>query len=126
MKIVRFNSLDFIPASHEDPKDPGCLKKVILVRDDLPKGIIQMINWSKLPKGKSFSSHYHEKMIEVFIMMSGKVKIKVDADEDILEKGDLVVVLEGQVHQMENISDEDVDYIAMGIVTAEGGKTINV
>lgn len=126
MKIVRFKDLDFIPTSHEDPKDPEALKKILLKRDDVPAGRIQMINWSKIPQGKTFEPHYHESMIEVFIIMSGKVKVKIDAEEAILEKGDVVIALEKQVHTMENISDEDVDYIAMGIALEQGGKTINV
>lgn len=126
MKIVRFKDLNFIPASHEDPKDPGALKKVLLKRDDIPKGQIQMINWAKIPIGKSFAPHYHESMIEVFIIMNGKVKVKIDNEEAILEKGDMVIAMEGQVHTMTNLSDEDVEYFAMGIVTSEGGKTVNI
>lgn len=126
MRIVRFNDLDFIPASHEDPNDPGALKKVLLKRDDIPEGRIQMINWSKIPKGKTFEPHYHESMIEVFIIISGKVKVKIDSEEAILEKGDMVIALEKQVHTMTNLTDEDVDYIAMGVATSEGGRSINV
>lgn len=126
MKIVKFKDLDFIPASHEDPKDPGALKKVLLKRDDIPAGRIQMINWAKIPKGKSFAPHFHEKMIEVFIIMSGKVKVKIDKEEQILEKGDMVIAKEGQTHTMTNLSDEDVDYFAMGVITSEGGKTVNI
>lgn len=126
MRIVRFNDLKFIPASHEDPKDPGALKKILLKRDEIPAGRIQMINWSKIPIGKEFAPHFHESMIEVFIIMKGKTKIQIDNDEAILEKGDMVIVMEGQVHSFENISDEDVDYFAMGIATSDGGKSINV
>lgn len=126
MKIVRFKNLSFIPASHEDPKDPGALKKILLKRDDIPAGRIQMINWAKIPKGKTFAPHYHQQMMEIFIIMSGKVRLKIADEEEILEKGDLVIVKEGQVHTMENLSDEDVDYFALGIVTSEGGKTVNV
>ena len=125
MRILRFNDLDFIPASHEDPKDPGALKKVLLKRESLPAGRIQMINWSKIPVGKSFAPHFHESMIEVFIIMSGKVKVKIDSEEAILEKGDMVIALEKQVHTMTNIGDADVDYIAMGVATSEGGKSVN-
>lgn len=126
MRIVRFNDLEFVPASHEDPKDPGALKKILLKRDDLPEGRIQMINWAQIPVGKSFAPHYHESMIEVFIIISGKVKVKIDNEEEILEKGDCVIAMEKQVHSFENISNQDVDYFAIGIVTAKGGKTINV
>lgn len=126
MKITRFNTLDFIPASHEDPKDPGALKKVLLTRDDIPAGRLQMINWARIPLGKAFAPHYHEAMVELFIILNGRVKAKVDREEKVLEKGDLLIVNKGQTHSMENISEEEVDYIAMGIVTAEGGKTITL
>lgn len=126
MKIVRFNSQDFIPASHEDPQDPGALKKVLYKRGDLPDGKIQMINWSKIPVGKTFAPHYHESMIEVFIVISGKMKVKIDNEEEVLEKGDMVVALEKQVHSFTNIGEIDVDYFAMGIATSEGGKSVNV
>ncbi len=125
MQIVRFKDLNFIPASHEDPKDPGVWKKILL-KNTLPAGQIQMINWARIPKGKSFAPHYHESMIEVFVMINGKVKAKVVNEETILEKGDLVVVFEKEIHTFENISDIDVDYFAMGIATKPGGKSINV
>lgn len=125
MKITRFTDLNFIPASHEDTNDPGVFKKV-LIKDILPEGKIQMINWALLPKGKTFSPHYHEAMIEVFIIINGKVKAKVDNEEEVLEKGDLIIVTEKQVHTFENITDTDVDYLAIGLATNEGGKTVNV
>lgn len=126
MKIVHFKDLQFIPASHEDPKDPGALKKILLKRTDLPTGRIQMINWARIPKGKTFAAHFHEAMIEIFIIISGKVKAKIGDGEEILEKGDMVLAYEGQVHSFENIGDYDADYFAMGIATAEGGKSVNV
>lgn len=126
MRLTRFNDLNFIPASHEDAKDPGAFKKVLLKRDDLPAGRIQMINWAKIPRGRTFAPHYHQKMVEVFIIMSGKVKVKIDGEEAILEKADCVIAEENQVHTMTNISEEDVDYLAIGVVTGEGGKTVNI
>ena len=126
MKITRFNDLNFIPASHEDPKDPGVFKKILLKRDDLPEGRIQMINWARIPVGKTFRNHYHERMIEVFIIMNGKIKAKIDKEEAILETGDMVIVAEDHIHSFENISAEDVNYFAMGVVTSEGGKTITL
>ena len=126
MKITRFKDLQFIPASHEDPKNPGALKKILLKREDLPEGRVQMLNWSRIPKGKTFKPHYHESMIEVFIIMNGKVRAKIGNDETILEKGDMAIAMEKEIHSFENLSNEDADYFAMGIATAEGGKSINV
>ncbi len=125
MKIVRAQNLEYIPASHEDPQDPSALKKVLLQRDDLPQGRIQMINWAQIPIGKSFAPHYHEAMIEVFIIMSGQIKATVGDTDETAAKGDLLIVSEKEVHSFTNISNEVVDYIAMGVVTSEGGKTVN-
>lgn len=125
MKIIRFQDLEFIPASHEDPEDPGVFKKILL-KNTLPPGKIQMINWARIPKGKSFAPHYHESMIEVFIMIKGKVKAKISDEAIILKKGDLVIAYEGEIHTFENISDIDADYFAMGVATKPGGKSINV
>lgn len=116
MKIVRFKDLDFIPASHEDPKDPGVLKKILLKVADLPEGRIQMINWARMPVGKTFKPHFHERMIEVFIFLNGRVKAKIEDEEEMLQKGDCVIAMENQIHSFKNISNVDVEYIAMGIV----------
>lgn len=126
MKIVRGSDLSFVPASHEDKLNPGVLKKVILRRDDIPKGRIQMINWSRLPKGKSFKPHYHEDLIETFIILNGKARITVSSEEAELGQGDSVIIPAMAVHAMTNISDTDMEYIAIGVATGEGGKTVTV
>lgn len=126
MRIIRSNQLEFVPASHEDPINPGVLKKILFKKGDLVEGAIQMINWAKLPMGRSFEKHYHTTMEEVYIILSGKAKIIIDKEEEYLEKGDAVLIPIKAAHQMTNISDEEVNYIALGIATGENGKTVNV
>ena len=126
MKIIRKKIIPKVPASHEDPKDPGVLKQILLWRDDLVPGRIQMINWSTLLPGKSFRSHYHEAMDEVFIILDGEVEVSVGKEKETLGKGDAVVIPEGAVHIMKNLTDRDVCYIAIGISRGEDGKTVVV
>jgi mannose-6-phosphate isomerase-like protein (cupin superfamily) len=126
MKVVKNVDLKFIPASHEDPQNPGVFKKVLVGKNDLIKGQIMMINWAKLPVGKSFATHYHEDMEEVFIILNGKTKVKVGEKEAELERGDAVITPIKTVHEMANISTEDVYYIALGISKGEGGRSVNV
>lgn len=126
MKIVRSGKLDYVPASHEHPDDPGCVKKVLLTKEDLVAGRVQMVNWSKLPGGKSFEKHYHEDMEEVFVILSGRARITVNGEEAPLDKGDAVVIPIGKVHQMANLGSEDVEYLAMGVALGTGGRTIVV
>lgn len=125
MKIIRFKDIDYLPASHEDPQNPGVLKKVLFTHQDLIMGKIMMINWAKLAPNKSFEPHYHEDMMEVFIIIKGKVKMRVGTDEEILTKGDGVIVPIKAVHEMTNLARKSSYYFAMGISLEQGGKTIN-
>lgn len=124
-KKIKFKNLKFIPSSHEKQNDPAVVKKVLFEKDDIPSKIrIQMINWAKLFKKRNFSAHYHEDMDEIFIMLSGKARITVDFKTDILQACDAVYIPMGSKHKMENISGEDVDYIAIGLSRNKGGKTV--
>lgn len=114
------------PASHEDPESPGVLKQVLLRQTDIVPGRIQMINWSTLLPNKSFRSHYHEAMEEVFIILDGEVEITVEEEKAILKKGDAIVIPETAVHVMKNLTDREINYIAIGISRDIGGKTVVV
>ncbi len=126
MKIIRGSEIDFIAASHEDPKNPGVLKRVLATRDDFVPGQIMMLNWARLPKGSSFAAHYHEDMQETFVILTGEVQMIVGEEAVDLNAGDAIVIDHQEIHQMHNRSDHDVEYIVFGVSTEEGGKTIVV
>lgn len=127
MKKISFRDLSFLPASHEDFKNPGVVKKILFSKKDFSQEKrIEMVNWAILKKGKSFVPHYHEDMDEIFIIISGRVKIRVEGEEEILGKGDAVLVPMKKIHQMENISNNDVHYLVIGISLRKGGRTIRV
>ena len=126
MKIIRSKDFDFIPASHEDHKDPGVLKKVLLEKNDIVNGRIQMINWAKLLPNKEFVAHYHEDMEEIFIILNGQAKFIIDDEIETVGKGDIVVVPIKGVHSMKNETDQGLEYIVMGVATGKDGKTVVV
>lgn len=126
MQLIRGSQLDFVPASHEDPEKPGVLKRVLATKNDLLKGQVQMVNWSRLPQGSSFQSHYHEDMQEVFVMLSGPVRMQVDDQAVELSAGDAILIAPREIHEMTNLSESDVEYLVFGISTEEGGKTVVV
>ena len=126
MKIIRSKNINFIPASHEDPNDPGVLKKILLEKNDIVNGKIQMINWAKLLPNKEFVAHYHEDMEEIFIILNGRAKFVIDDKVETVGKGDIVVVPIKEVHKMKNETDENIEYIVMGIATGVDGKTVVV
>lgn len=126
MKYIPSDNADFIPASHEDPKDPGVLKRVIATAADLQAGQVQMVNWAKLPAGQSFQKHYHEDMQEVFVLLSGSVQMTVGKEWVQMSAGDTVIVGVREPHQMTNRGDIVVEYIVFGVASGQGGQTVVV
>lgn len=126
MKIARFNDRLFVPASHEDLESPGVLKKVLFKTGDIVKGEIQMVNWAMLPIGKSFVTHYHENMDEVFVIVTGSVEAVVGNEKTILSRGDGIVIPMKTRHTFKNVTNNDVEYIVFGISNGAYGKTITV
>ena len=126
MKTIPFVNRSFVPASHESPLSPGVLKKVLLEKADLQRGRVQMINWASLGVGKRFARHYHEDMQEIFIVVQGEARITVGQETSVLSRGDTVLIDPREIHQMQNIGSETVEYLAIGISTEAGGKTVVV
>jgi len=85
-----------------------------------------MINWSTLLPGKTFQNHYHEAMDEIFIILNGSVNITVNNEVEKLTKGDAVVVPANLEHTMTNLGDTPIQYIAIGIIAGEDGRTVVV
>jgi len=83
-----------------------------------------MVNWAKMGIAKSFRPHYHQDMEEIFIILNGKARIRVPEEEAELGKEEVVVIPVGQVHEMKNIGDEEVEYLVIGISQGKGGKTV--
>ena len=126
MKIIASANWSFVPAGHENPLSPGVLKKVLLEKADLQPGRIQMVNWASLGAGREFARHYHEDMQEIFILMLGEAEITVGTQTATLRRGDAVVIDPREVHQMRNAGTEAVEYLAIGITSEAGGKTVVV
>ena len=124
MRQILFADQEFEAAGHEDPTNPGVWKKVLFRRNDLDPGRIQMVNWARLPAGNTFAAHFHEDMQEIFIVLSGVTRIRVDQQDTQLGPGDAVLIEAREVHQMWNDGEVDVDYIAIGIASGTDGKTV--
>jgi len=124
MKWIAAHDSGYVPASHEDPRSPGVLKRVIATRDLFQEGRVQMLNWALLPARSSFQRHYHEDMQEVFLMISGDVQMTVAGDSRRMGPGDAVIVDPGEIHRMQNLLETPAEYIVFGITSGRGGRTI--
>lgn len=124
VSVVRGRDLHFLPASHEDPLDPGVLKKILFKRAGLPEGRVQMINWAVMPEGKSFRPHYHEDMDEIFILVTGKASVTAGKHSILLEEGDAILIPGQTVHAMVNAGPGEVRYLVVGISRGANGRTV--
>ena len=148
MKVVSTKDKKFVPASHEDPKDPGVVKKVLLGSDDFdPSCQLKMLNYAVIKPGQSFASHFHQTLEEFFYVISGKARIKMKTltDEEIdscinkkesfndllkgvksqtLEKEEVVLIPPKTIHIMENIGADDLVYLAVGAASGEGETVV--
>ena len=124
MEIIRGDQIPLTPASHEDPADPGVLKRVLATHRHLIEGQVQMVNWSRIPAGKSFRRHLHEDMQEVFIILNGRVEMQVGDSSCRLDAGDAILIDPMEIHRMTNPGPDDVNYVVFGISSGAGGKTI--
>jgi uncharacterized cupin superfamily protein len=126
MKWIAADNSPLTPASHEDPRAPGVLKRVIAIREDFQAGHVQMLNWAVLPGHQSFRRHLHQDMQEVFVLIRGHVEMRVASQRRDMQPGDTVIVDAGEVHQMTNLTDEPAEYLVFGISAGRGGRTIVV
>ena len=124
MKYIAAETAPFVPASHENPDQPGVFKRVVATAPEFQRGHIQMLNWARLPGGSSFQKHYHEDMQEVFILLSGKTQMKSESESYELKPGDVVIVEAREQHKMTNLLSTDAEYIVFGISSEQGGQTI--
>lgn len=61
---------------------------------------------SSVDPGFTSNAHAHDEQEEVFFCVSGKGRIKVDDEEEVLEPGVTVYVPPGALHQLINDGDE--------------------
>ena len=116
MKIIYSKNIPTIPVSHEDPKNPSAVKKVLLEHKDDISGTIQMINWATLLPHKSLLRHHHKDMKEIFIIISGSSELIVDGRKSILHAGDMAIIEYGEQHTLHNVKNAPVRYIVVGII----------
>lgn len=126
MRLVRATDDAFTAASHEDPRQPGVLKRVIATRDELLAGRVQMMNWARLPVASAFRAHYHEDMEETFIVVQGEAEMRIEQTTVQLKPGDAVIVAPHEVHSMKNIGAVAVQYVVVGISLGQNGRTVVV
>jgi len=116
MKKINSKSRDWEVATHENSKDPGVWKKVIIKHEEVdPNSKLMMINLCKVPVGKTYKAHSHETMEEIFYFTAGVGEIRIEDEIESVTSGDRIIVPTKMVHQVKNTGNTDLEYIGLGV-----------
>ena len=116
MKKINESHRTWEVANHEDPDDPGVLKKVIVRHEELnPNSKLMMINLSRVPVGKTHVAHSHKTMEEIFYFTEGEGEVRIEEEIETVGQGDRIIVPATAVHQVKNTGDTELKYIGIGI-----------
>ena len=126
MEVICSGERPFVAASHENAADPGVWKKVLFQRADLQPGLVQMVNWARLPAGAELCGALPRGHGGDIRDRAGGGRIAAGDQSASLGPGDAVLVRAGEVHQMWSEGREDVEYVVVGVSGGKGGRTIVV
>ncbi|KKS05042.1 hypothetical protein A2W45_01650 [Candidatus Curtissbacteria bacterium RIFCSPHIGHO2_12_41_11] len=116
MKKVNQKDRNWEPGSHEDPKNPGVFKKVLIRREEAnPKSKLMMFQLCKIPPKTTHVAHSHPTMDEIFYFTDGEGEIKVNGEVEKVQPGDCIIVPAGENHQIRNLGKTELKFIGLGV-----------
>lgn len=68
---------------------------------------------SVIPAGGSIGYHQHVGDFEIYYILKGRAMVNDNGNKAILEAGDMLNCKEGNYHSIENIGDNDLQYVAL-------------
>lgn len=78
-----------------------------------------------LPPGKASLRHHHLVSEESYYILKGQARMCVDGQEYTLGPGEACLILPPQVHQIFNIADEDLEFLAVCAPAWQPGDSYN-
>jgi mannose-6-phosphate isomerase-like protein (cupin superfamily) len=111
MKIVFLNHLPEVGISH----NPEIKKRVMLNSEDIP--YLTTLSQARFTAGQVADAHSHDKMYEVFLIVTGEGLIRVDSKDHPLYPGVCLMVEPGEVHEIVNTGTQDLVMTYFGIIS---------
>lgn len=125
MKLIHISQKQLEPATHEDPKNPGVLKKVLFSTADFdPECGLRMLNYAVMQPGQAFALHSHDTLEEVFYILEGNGEITIGSETQEISSEMAVIVPKQTKHIMKNIGETPLIYLAFGAAQKDG-KTVS-
>lgn len=109
MKLISLNKLQEESVSH-NPE----IKKKVFVRKGEVLNITQIAEIT-FQSGQIADEHKHPDMFEMFLVQTGDGQVKVDGEVISMEKGSCVVVSPGEMHEVKNVGEDQMQVLVIGI-----------
>ena len=109
MKIRKKEDQTITVANHSE----SIRKTVLIENGDIP----QLTNFGTavFQPGQKVEPHQHATMYEVFYCTSGEIQFMIDGRDYVLKAGDCITIEPGEMHALENLSDEESHLTYFGI-----------
>ena len=111
--IYKKSQLKIVEGNLKDGKGT-CIREVLVDGDNL-KGRAKLFNKITIPAGNSIGMHDHVDDFEVYYILKGKGQVFVSGELHEVNVGDVIYTADGNKHYIENIGDEDLEFIAVVI-----------
>ena len=116
MKKINQKDRNWEPGSHEDLKNPGVYKKVLIRSEEAdPRSRLMMFQLCKIPAKTTHVAHIHQTMDEIFYFTEGSGEIEINREVEKVKVGDRIIVPAGQIHQVRNLGKTELKFIGLGV-----------
>lgn len=93
----------------------GMVKREFLVESDNLRGKAKLFSRITIPPGNSIGMHDHTDDFEIYYILKGKGQVLDNGELVEVTDGDIVYTADGNSHYIENIGNEELDFIAVVI-----------
>ena len=94
----------------ETPHSTGS-RKMVVGKEDVPSEFFEALTYGYLPPNENWSSHKHDNIVEICLVMKGEGNIKdKDGNLETFEPGDRFIFPPDTEHMIENTSKEVAEF----------------
>ena len=97
----------------------GTIKILNILETQELYGVGRLFAVSIIPPGASIGRHTHEGDFETYYILKGRALVNDNGSAAELGPGDMTQCKDGNFHSIENIGDEDLEYLAVILYTKE-------
>ena len=66
-----------------------------------------------IPPGKSSAPHFHKESEETYYVLSGEGWMQISEEEFSLTPGQACLIEPGEIHQIKNLGEKDLEFLAI-------------